>query len=575
MEKKWDIPLPLTNGELQSIKEISLELKCPVLIAELLYRKGYRTREDIHEFFYPTLAKLHDPYLFDQMEKAVQRILKAIDDKEHITIYGDYDVDGTTATALLYLGLKRIGGIVDFYIPHRMIDGYGLSLNSLDQLKALGSSLIISVDCGVNAIEEIAAINEMGMEIIITDHHNPKEVLPAAYAIINPKLEGSEYPFPHLAGVGVAYKFLMAIYHKLGIDTPENILKYMDLVAVGTIADIVPLTDENRVFASIGLTHLKEKKSLGLNALTQISNLNQKNLDTTDIVFGIAPRINAAGRMGSAATAVELLISTEEDRSMELAEVIERQNSLRQQEDQKTFIEACDIIEKKYKDISNTSCMIISSDDWHPGVIGIVASKLVEKYYRPVIMISFKDGFGCGSGRSVADFDLFGALKATEHNLHSFGGHKYAVGLTIYQEYIDRFENELSRHISENLQLDKIKPPVRVDHELELYDANDSLMEWLERFAPFGPENQHPVFMTNQVTISSYPYNVGRNHLKLKVVKNGVYLDLIGYNLGDYLAVLKKNSLIDIAYTLEYNRFGNKTTIQGKLKDIRIYNNHN
>jgi single-stranded-DNA-specific exonuclease len=220
--------------------------------------------------------------------------------------------------------------------------------------------------------------------------------------------------------------------------------------------------------------------------------------------------------------------------------------------------------------------MIISSDDWHPGVIGIVASKLVEKYYRPVIMISFKDGFGCGSGRSVADFDLFGALKVTEHNLHSFGGHKYAVGLTIYQEYIDRFENELSRHVSEHLQLDKIKPPVRVDHELELYDANDSLMEWLERFAPFGPENQHPVFMTNQVTISSYPYNVGRNHLKLKVVKNGVYLDLIGYNLGDYLAVLKKNSLIDIAYTLEYNRFGNKTTIQGKLKDIRIYNsNHN
>lgn len=570
MEKQWEIPIQLSKEELEKVKKIAQELKCPLMISELLFRKGYQTREDIHEFFYPTLSKLHDPYLFEQMDKAVQRIMRAIETKEQITIYGDYDVDGTTATALLYLGFKRIGGLVDFYIPHRMIDGYGLSLNSLDQLKASGAQLIISVDCGVNAIEEITAINEMGMEIIITDHHNPKDILPDAYAIINPKLTGTKYPFQHLAGVGVAYKLLMAIYHHLGIDTHENILKYMDLVAVGTIADIVALTDENRVFASIGLQHLIDKKNLGLNALTQISNLNQKNLDTTDIVFGIAPRINAAGRMGSAAVAVELLISTEEDKSMELAEVIERQNSLRQQEDQKTFIEACEIIDKKYKDMANTSCMIISSDDWHPGVIGIVASKLVEKYYRPVIMISFKDGFGCGSGRSVADFDLFGALKFTEHNLHSFGGHKYAVGLTIYQEYIDRFENEICRYIAENLKLEQIKPPLIIDHELEIYDIDDSLMEWMERFAPFGPENQHPVFLTKGVMVSSYPYNVGRNHLKLKVIKSGVYLDLIGYNMGDYLTLLKKNTQIDITYTLEYNRFGNKTTIQGKLKDLRI-----
>lgn len=571
MEKQWEIPVPLNSSDITLVKNISQELKCPLLVAELLFRKGYCTREDIHEFFYPSLSKLHDPYIFSDMEKAVQRIQKALADKEQITIYGDYDVDGTTATALLYLGLKRIGGIVDFYIPHRMIDGYGLSLNSLDQLKNSGAHLIISVDCGVNAIEEIATINEMGMEIIITDHHNPKETLPEAYAIINPKLVDTKYPFPHLAGVGVAYKLLMAIYQKLGIDTHENILKYMDLVAVGTIADIVPLTDENRVFASIGLQHLIDKKNLGLNALTQISNLNQKTLDTTDIVFGIAPRINAAGRMGSAAVAVELLIATEEEKSLELAEVIERQNSLRQQEDQKTFFEACEIIEKKYKNMKDTSCMIISSDDWHQGVIGIVASKLVEKYYRPVIMISFKDGFGCGSGRSLADFDLFEALKQTEHNLHSFGGHKYAVGLTIYQEYIDRFENELSRYIAEHLKLDQIKPPLVIDHEIELYDIDEILMEWLERFAPYGPENQHPVFLTKLVMVSSYPYNVGRNHLKLKVVKNGVNLDLIGYNMGDFLPLLKKNTIIDIAFTLEYNRFGNKTTIQGKLKDIHIH----
>ena len=571
MDKQWELPLPLEAEALSAARSIALDLKCPALIAELLYRKGYRTREEIHEFFYPNLSKLLDPFLFEQMDKAVTRILKAIEDKEQIVIYGDYDVDGTTATALLYLGLRRIGGLIDFYIPHRMIDGYGLSLNSLDQLKATGATLLISVDCGVNAIEEITAINAMGMEIIVTDHHNPKEILPDAYAIINPKLPGTTYPFHHLAGVGVAYKLLMAIYQRLGIATHDNVLKYMDLVAVGTIADIVPLTDENRVFASIGLQHLIEKKNLGLNALTQISNLNQKNLDTTDIVFGIAPRINAAGRMGSAAVALDLLIATEEEKSLELAEVIEHQNSLRQQEDQKTFIEACDIIEKKYKDMAHTPVMIISSDDWHQGVIGIVASKLVEKYYRPVIMISFKEGFGSGSGRSVADFDLFEALKHTEHNLHSFGGHKYAVGLTIYQEYIDRFENELSRYISEHLQLDKIKPPLKIDHELEIYDINDNLMSWMERFAPFGPENYHPVFLTRQVSIASYPYNVGRNHLKLKVMKNGNVLDLIGYNLGDFLPLLKKNALIDIAFTLEYNRFGNKTTIQGKLRDIHLH----
>lgn len=570
MEKEWIKPPALSTEEQQRIRSLSDALKCPPLIAELLFRRGMCSEEDIRNFFVPQMQHQYDPFLFPDMDKAVTRILEAIENGERITVFGDYDVDGTTATALLYLGLKRIGAEIDFYIPHRMIDGYGLSLGSLDQLREGGSSLIISVDCGVNALEEIAAIKAMGMEIIITDHHNPKEELPTAVAIINPKLPGCPYPFPHLAGVGVAFKLLMAVYQRKGIDTEENILKYMDLVAVGTIADIVPLTDENRVFASIGLQHLIEKKNLGLNALISISGMNHKSLDTTDIVFGIAPRINAAGRMGSAALAVELLISRDENQSQELAEVIERQNSLRQQQDQKTFHEACEIIDKKYKDIGNTPCMVISSDDWHPGVIGIVASKLVEKYYRPVIMISFKDGFGSGSGRSMADFDLFAALKHTDHNLHSFGGHKYAVGLTIYQEYLDRFENELARYVSENLRLEQIKPPLQIDHEIELYDINSFMLDWMERFAPFGPENNRPVFSTHNVCVASYPYNVGRNHLKLKVVKDGITLDLIGYNLGDYLTLLKKNSFIDVAYTLEYNRFGNKTTIQGKLRDIHI-----
>jgi single-stranded-DNA-specific exonuclease len=571
MQKEWLLTGEFSPEIRQNIKVLSKTLKCPRIIAELLYRKELRTPEEIEGFFHPQMSHQHDPFLFPDMEKAVSRILDAIDRGEKITIYGDYDVDGTTATTLLYLGLQRLGAIIDFYIPHRMIDGYGLSLGGLDQISENGTALIISVDCGVNALEEIEAINARGMEIIITDHHNPKEELPKAVAIINPKIPGCPYPFPHLAGVGVAYKLLMAIYRRKGIENDENTLKYMDLVAVGTIADIVPLTGENRVFAHIGLQHLIDKKNLGLNALVQISGLNTKTLDTSDIVFGIAPRINAAGRMGSAAIAVDLLISRDKERSRDLAEIIEHQNSLRQQEDQKTYHEACDIIEKKYKDINTAPCIVISSDDWHPGVIGIVASKLVEKYYRPVVMISFKEGFGSGSGRSVADFDLFSALKAIGHNLHSFGGHKYAVGFTILQEYIDRFENELSRYVAENLQINQISTPMEVDHELELYDINSFLLDWIERFAPFGPENNRPVFMTRNVSVSSYPYTVGRNHLKLKVVKDGVQLDLIGYNLGDYLPLLKKNGLMDIAYTLEYSRFGNKSSIQGKLRDIHIH----
>lgn len=570
MQKEWLLPGVLAPEARQAVKDLTEKLKCPPLIAELLYRKDLRTPEEIESFFHPKLEQQNDPFLFQDMEKAVGRILRAIETGEKITIYGDYDVDGTTATTLLYLGLKRLGAQIDFYIPHRMIDGYGLSLASLDQIKANGTSLIISVDCGVNALEEIDAINAMGIEIIITDHHNPKEDLPKAFATLNPKLPGCPYPFPHLAGVGVAYKLLMAIYLRKGIADSENTLKYMDLVAVGTIADIVPLTGENRIFASIGLQHLIAKKNKGLNALVQISGMNSKTLDTSDIVFGIAPRINAAGRMGSASQAVELLISLDDERSHELAEIIERLNSLRQQEDQKTFHEACAIIEKKYKDINSTPCIVVSSDDWHSGVIGIVASKLVERYYRPVVMISFKEGFGSGSGRSVADFDLFEALKQTGHNLHSFGGHKYAVGFTILQEYIDRFENDLTRYVAENLKLEQIRQPLEIDREIELYDINNFLLDWIERFAPFGPDNNRPVLATRKVAVANYPYNVGRNHLKVKVMKDGVLLDLIGYNLGDYLPLLKKNTVLDIAYTLEYNRFGSKTSIQGKLRDIRL-----
>ncbi|RLC53610.1 MAG: single-stranded-DNA-specific exonuclease RecJ [Candidatus Cloacimonadota bacterium] len=572
MQKRWQIHEPLIEEQLAQKNAIIEKIKCPDMIAEMLIRKGLTELDEINSFFHPDLQNVHDPFIFKDMKVAVERIIRAIKDQELITIYGDYDVDGTTSTSLLYLGLRKIGAIVDFYIPHRMIDGYGLSLSGVDQIIDKGSKLIISVDCGINAIEEVQQINEQGIDIIVTDHHNPKEVLPDAYAIINPKMEDSNYPFKDLAGVGVAYKLLVAVYTSMDMDTTSLIDKYVDLVALGTIADIVPLVGENRIFASIGLERLIKKQNIGLNALINIAGLSHKELNSGDIVFGIAPRINAAGRMGSALRAVELMISEDEEQSVELAQIIERENSIRQQIDQRTFQEACDIIEKKYKNMDDTSLIVVSSDGWHPGVIGIVASKLVEKFYKPSIMISFKDGVGSGSGRSIAGFDLFEALQSVEGYLETFGGHKYAAGLSILVEYVDLLENRLAKYVKEHITQEQLIPPLKIETKLELYEINENLLEWLNKFAPFGPGNMRPTFYTEQVMIVGFPYNVGKNHLKLKVMKDGCDLDLIGFNLGDLLPFLKKGSLIDIAYSLEFNTWQGRTSIQGKLKDIKFTN---
>jgi single-stranded-DNA-specific exonuclease len=570
MQKRWHISEPLIEEQLAQKNAIVEEIKCPEMIAEMLVRKGISEIDEINNFFHPNLQNVHDPFIFKDMKVAVERIIRAIKDQELITIYGDYDVDGTTSTSLLYLGLRKIGAIVDFYIPHRMIDGYGLSLSGVDQIKDNGSKLIISVDCGINAIEEVQQINKLEIDIIVTDHHNPKEILPDAYAIINPKMVTSDYPFKDLAGVGVAYKLLVAVYTMTDMDTTSLIDKYVDLVALGTIADIVPLVGENRIFASIGLERLIKKQNIGLNALINIAGLSHKELNSSDIVFGIAPRINAAGRMGSALRAVELMVSEDEEQSDELAQIIERENSIRQQIDQRTFQEACDIIDKKYKNMDDTSLIVVSSDGWHPGVIGIVASKLVEKFYKPSIMISFKDGVGSGSGRSIAGFNLFDALQSVEGYLETFGGHKYAAGLSVLVEYVDLLENRLAKYVKENITTEQLIPPLRIETKLELYEINENLLEWLNKFAPFGPGNMRPTFYTKEVMIVGFPYNVGKNHLKLKVMKDGCNLDLIGFNLGDFLPFLKKGSLIEIAYSLEFNTWQGRTSIQGKLKDIKF-----
>jgi single-stranded-DNA-specific exonuclease len=454
-----------------------------------------------------------------------------------------------------------------------MIEGYGLSISGLDYLKNNGSSLIISVDCGIIATQEIDIINSLGMQIIITDHHNSKDTKkPDAYAIINPKQDSCTYPYKELAGVGVAYKLLMAIYKHLGLESDHNKEKYLDLVAVGTIADIVPLTGENRILATLGLKQLAKRRNLGLNSLMHLAGIPNKEPDVNDVIFSIAPRLNAAGRMGSAMRTIELLISNTKTKSKELAEIIERENSLRQQIDSKTLREADDIISKKYKNMDETYCIVADSDDWHPGVIGIVASKISEKYYRPTILISHNEGMGSGSGRSIADIDLFKAMEETEDLIENFGGHKFAVGLTILPEYIKTFEEKLAKYIQNTLDIKSLSPILKIDKKIELYEITNILLDWLVRLSPYGLGNPVPVFYTTGVQVQGYPYTVGKNHLKLKVAKDGCELDLIGFGLGNYLPLLKNKSTVDIAYTLETVIWQNKTSIQGNLKDLLINN---
>jgi len=569
MKKNWIITTEQTN--VNQIQNLQSSLSCPYIIAELLLRKNISSPQDAEEFFHPDFNNLHDPYLFNDMEKAVRRIMQAIENQGKIVIYGDYDVDGTTATSLLLIGLRELGAVVDFYIPNRMIEGYGLSMLGNKAILSKKAHVVITVDCGINAVDEINYLNKEGVDVIVTDHHTPKKILPEAFAIIDPKLEDSKYPYQELAGVGIALKLIIAIYRKYNRDNIENVSTFFDLAGLGTIADIVPLTGENRIIASLGIERLEERKNLGLSYLLNLAGLKTCKLKSSDIVFKLAPRINAAGRLGSADRAVDLMTTSISEDAKNLALAIHNENQKRQLIDQTTFREACDVIESKYQDLDKTFFFVLATDHWHPGVIGIVASKIVEKYNRPTILITFAEGEGSGSGRSIHNFNIFECLSHFEEYLISFGGHKYAAGLTILPEYIDIFEKKVNEYARNRLTIEDIRPQIYISGELKLNEIDKDLLEWLKRFAPFGPGNMNPIFLSRKVMIVGYPYTVGTNHLKLKTIQNDKTLDLIGFNMGEMSPFLKKGSYVDIAYSLEENVWQNVTKIQGKLKDIRPF----
>ncbi len=566
MKLKWEIAAELDP---LLVNQLASQLSLSPVAAGLLASRGLDTKDKAEEFLYPSLNNLLDPFVLPQMDRGVERVMQALRDKEKIMIFGDYDVDGITATSLLFLVLNKLGAEVTYYLPNRLIEGYGLSEEGILEAQRRGVSLIISVDCGITAVEEVIYAKNKGIDTIITDHHEPKDVLPQVCAIINPKAMEEGYPGGELSGVGVAFKLAQAIYQKLGQDETE-LEDHLDLVALGTAADIVPLVRENRILTKFGMAQIARTTKPGLKSLIFVSGILGQRIGTGQVVFILAPRINAVGRLGDAELAIKLLTTRDESKAAEMARVLNEENRRRKSIDETTLREALDLIEQDV-DLVNDKAIVLASAGWHQGVIGIVASRLVERFHRPTIMIAIDGEEGKGSARSIPGFHLCEALRECEDYLSKYGGHKYAAGLSILPENIQPFRENFLRVTGTRLSKDDLIPTLSVNARLELEQINTELLKMLELFAPFGPQNMRPVFVTEKLHIWGEPYVVGNNHLRLRVKKAGPVFDCIGFGMGDMAKVLcMKGIRIDMAYVLETNYWNDTYRIQLRIKDIKI-----
>ena len=567
LQKRWKIRGVEDDNSINSLAD---SLNISDVLAKLLFLRGIKTFSQAKQFFRPSLDTLHDPYLMNGMEAATKRVILAITENQPICIYGDYDVDGTCATALLYMFLKELGANVEFYIPKRLSEGYGLSKEGIDVIKSIKDfSLLITVDCGITAIEETEYSNQLGMDVIICDHHQPKDELPNALAVLDPLKPQCNYPFNYLSGAGVAFKLAQGIAEKIG--KREMPFKYLDLVALAGAADIVPLVDENRVLVREGLDSINTNPRPGIVALIESSSLHPGNLNSGQIVFTIAPRINAVGRLGDAKRAVELLITDSLEEAKKLAKVLETENYARRKIDVDTFDNALQLVENSI-DLDNELAIVLHQEEWHPGVIGIVASRLVEKYYRPTIMLTTIDGIAKGSARSISNFNIYEALQKCEDMLIHFGGHQAAAGLAVEVEKLKEFKDKFNRIVRESINEEDLFPEILIDAKIKLSEITPKFLRILDQFSPFGPENMRPVFLSEGVEIFSNARLVGNNHLVVcfKQSGNDKIFDCIGFNMGEYLDLLldKKNN-VDIIYSIDKTVRDGRTYPQLRLKDIR------
>ena len=558
MNKIWDV----RKNNVKLVESLAEALKVSKIIANLLVLRGIKTFNDAKLFFRPDISKLHDPFLMKNMQKAVIRLDNAIKKNQKILIYGDYDVDGTTSVAMVYSFLKRYNQNIEYYIPCRYNEGYGISFEGIDYAYANNFSLVIALDCGIRAIDQIDYANRKSIDVIICDHHNPSEIIPNAIAILNPKQIDCPYPYKELSGCGVGFKLIHAYSIKNNISI-NQVTKYLDLVAVSIAADIVPVNGENRVLAYYGLKKINSNPCTGLKAL--ISEFQQSDLYTmSDLVFKISPRINAAGRIAHAKKAVEILVEEEYTNAKLFAAEIELNNNSRKDLDQKITKEALKMIDE------NKKSTVVFSKNWHKGVVGIVASRLIEFSYKPTIVLAESDGLLTGSARSVHDFNLYEAISKCSHLCEKFGGHKYAAGLSIKKENLNKFIDAFEAEVQNTIKKEQLMPRIKVDMEIDVNDIDEKLLRIIKQFAPFGPLNRSPVFISRGVIDNGYGRQIGKDksHLKVSLKTSKGLISGIGFGMGDFFQKINNSKPFDLCYSIKENEWNGRKSLQLMIVDI-------
>lgn len=568
MDKRWKI---LNGGTLET-NELQGSLKIHPALCSILVQRGINSFEKARSYFRPSTEALHDPFLMKDMDKAVERIETAINAREKILVFGDYDVDGTTSVASMYRFLCNIhdASLLSFYIPHRYREGYGISRMGIDHAHANGYTLIIALDCGIKSVELIAYARSLGIDFIVCDHHLPDAELPVAAAILNPKQPGCSYPYKELCGCGVGFKLITALSQRYGIHE-EKYLCFLDLVATAIAADIVPMTGENRILAYHGLRQVNTSPCAGIAALIKLGNL-QHELTINNVVFVIAPRVNAAGRMDDARKAVELFIETDPDKAMKLAEQLHTDNSDRKEADSTITAEALDII-RNSPGSENAFSTVVYREHWHKGVVGIVASRLIENYYRPTVVLTRSGDVVAGSARSVPGFNLYEAIHACRKHLLGYGGHFAAAGLSLLPDQVDAFAASFEKKVKETIDPKLLIPEIIIDAPLDLAAINHSFYRIVTQMEPFGPENMRPVFIARNVWDTGYSRIVKEQHVKFVLKQGDASISGIGFNLAEKFPLLQQNKPLDIVFTLDENTWNGNTSIQLKMIDFRIAEN--
>lgn len=562
MEKRWTIAAD--DKAITSLLQNALNIHS--VICRILSLRGIDSYDSAKDFFRPQLSQLHDPWLMKDMDKAVQRILTATRNQEKILVFGDYDVDGTTAVASMYCFLKKIHPALDFYIPHRYREGYGISKAGIDHAYENGFTLVISLDCGIKSVDLVAYAKSLGIDFIICDHHLPDTDLPEAFAILNPKQKACNYPYKELCGCGVGFKLMTALAQKTNLP-PETVYEFLDLVATAIAADIVPITGENRIMAYHGLKKANERPNNGIKALSHLSGL-QKELNISNLVFMIAPRVNAAGRMDDARKAVQLFIAPTYEDSFLFAELLHTDNTERKEADSNITQEALAMIIENEQWI-NSKSTVLFQPHWHKGVVGIVASRLIEHYHRPTIVLTRSGNYAAGSARSVPGFNLYEAVHACREHLLGYGGHFAAAGMTLELEKVDAFRTKFEEVIAASIPPHLLIPEILIDAEIALKDITWPFYDLLMQMEPFGPENPRPVFITKNVTDTGFSKIVKEQHVRFSVRQNGSILTGIGFGLAGKFHLLQQRNPVDIVFKIDENEWNGQKSLQMKVIDIR------